>query len=69
VQGHFNYYAVPGNTASLSLFRHRLLVLWWHGFASSAGFPSEKSGRLMQLLFQGLLSVHSRYRLQGRGVA
>jgi group II intron reverse transcriptase/maturase len=30
VQGHFNYYAVPGNTASLSLFRHRLLVLWWH---------------------------------------
>ena len=30
VQGHLNYYAVPGNTASLSLFRHRLLVLWWH---------------------------------------
>jgi RNA-directed DNA polymerase len=30
VQGHFNYYAVPGNTASLSLFRHRLLVQWWH---------------------------------------
>jgi RNA-directed DNA polymerase len=30
VQGHFNYYAVPGNTASLSLFRHRVLVQWWH---------------------------------------
>jgi len=30
VRGYFNYYAVPGNTASLSLFRHRLLVLWWH---------------------------------------
>jgi RNA-directed DNA polymerase len=30
VQGHFNYYAVPGNTASLSLFRHRVLVHWWH---------------------------------------
>jgi len=30
VQGHLNYYAVPGNTASLSLFRHRLLVHWWH---------------------------------------
>jgi len=30
VQGYFNYYAVPGNTVSLSLFRHRLLVLWWH---------------------------------------
>ena len=30
VQGHFNYYAVPGNTASLALFRHCSLVLWWH---------------------------------------
>jgi len=30
VRGHFNYYAVPGNTASLSRFRHRTLVLWWH---------------------------------------
>ena len=30
VQGHFNYYAVPGNTPSLSLFRHRVLVHWWH---------------------------------------
>jgi hypothetical protein len=24
VQGYFNYYAVPGNTASLSVFRDRL---------------------------------------------
>ena len=23
---YFNYYAVPGNTASLGVFRHRLLV-------------------------------------------
>jgi len=30
VQGHFNYYAVPGNIGSLSLFRDRLLGLWWH---------------------------------------
>ena len=30
VQGYFNYYAVPGNNASLSVFRHRLHVLWWH---------------------------------------
>ena len=30
VQGYFNYYAVPGNNASLSLFRHRVLVCWWH---------------------------------------
>ena len=30
VQGYFNYYAVPGNIGSLSLFRDRPLGLWWH---------------------------------------
>ena len=30
VQGYFNYYAVPGNIGSLSLFRDRLLGFWWH---------------------------------------
>jgi hypothetical protein len=29
VQGHFNYYAVPGNLASLGVFRNRVLALWW----------------------------------------
>jgi RNA-directed DNA polymerase len=29
VQGHFNYYAVPGNIASLSVFRDRLAGHWW----------------------------------------
>ena len=29
VQGHFNYYAVPGNLKSLGMFRDRLLALWW----------------------------------------
>jgi RNA-directed DNA polymerase len=29
VQGYFNYYAVPGNLASLGVFRDRVLVLWW----------------------------------------
>ena len=29
VQGHFNYYAVPGNLKSLGVFRDRVLVLWW----------------------------------------
>src|SRR5215469_3302042 len=28
VQGYFNYYAVPGNTDSLSLFRARVSRLW-----------------------------------------
>jgi hypothetical protein len=28
VQGYFNYYAVPGNIGSLSLFRHRLFLQW-----------------------------------------
>src|SRR5512142_374423 len=30
VHGYFNYHAVPGNIGSLSLFRDRLLGLWWH---------------------------------------
>ena len=30
VQGHFNYYAVPGNIGSLSVFRDRLTGYWWH---------------------------------------
>jgi RNA-directed DNA polymerase len=29
VQGHFNYYAVPGNITSLSVFRDRLTGHWW----------------------------------------
>jgi hypothetical protein len=29
MQGHFNYYAVPGNLDSLAVFRERLLGLWW----------------------------------------
>jgi RNA-directed DNA polymerase len=30
VQGHFHYYAVPGNLDSLSVFRRRLTGYWWH---------------------------------------
>jgi RNA-directed DNA polymerase len=30
VQGHLNYYAVPGNLDSLGIFRARLTGLWWH---------------------------------------
>jgi RNA-directed DNA polymerase len=30
VQGHFNYYAVPGNLDSLSVLRRRLTGYWWH---------------------------------------
>jgi RNA-directed DNA polymerase len=29
VRGYFQYYAVPGNTGSLGVFRDRLLVQWW----------------------------------------
>jgi hypothetical protein len=29
VQGHFNYYAVPGNLDSLGVFRERLIGQWW----------------------------------------
>ena len=34
-----------------------------------AAFPLIKQGRLLQLFFRGLLSVHSRYGLHARGVA
>src|ERR1700732_2134932 len=30
VQGHFNYYAVPGNLDSLGIFRERAIGHWWH---------------------------------------
>src|ERR1035437_1501457 len=36
---------------------------------SSAAFPVKQSGRLLQLLFRGLLSVYSCYGLHARGVA
>ncbi len=29
VRGYFQYYAIPGNTGSLSRFRERLTRLWW----------------------------------------
>jgi hypothetical protein len=29
VQGHFNYYAVPGNIESLGVCRDRLVGHWW----------------------------------------
>ncbi len=29
-QGHFNYYAVPGNLDSLGAFRERVIGHWWH---------------------------------------
>jgi len=35
---------------------------------STAAFPVKKSGRLLQLLFRGLLSVHSCYGLHARRV-
>src|SRR5262249_35223759 len=45
----------------------------WSWFArhspSSAAFPVKKSGRLLQLLFRGLLSVHSCYGLHARRIA
>jgi hypothetical protein len=36
VQGHFNFYAVPGNLKSLGGFRNRRLALWWRLFAAGA---------------------------------
>ena len=36
VQGYFNYYAVPGNLASLGVFRDRVIALWWRQFVAGA---------------------------------
>src|ERR1035441_1170181 len=45
----------------------------WSWFArlspSTAAFPVKQSGRLLQLFFRGLLSVHSCYGLHARRVA
>src|SRR5438128_1409714 len=30
MQGHLNYYAVPGNLDSLGVFRDRIMGQWWH---------------------------------------
>src|SRR5215471_19002500 len=43
--------------------------LFAHPSPSSAAFPVKQSGRLLQLLFRDLLSVHSRYGLHARRVA
>ena len=42
LQGYFNYYAVPGNLDSLSVFRFRVLRLWWQalGRRSQRGKPN-----------------------------
>jgi RNA-directed DNA polymerase len=29
LQGHYNYYAVPGNVDSIGMFRERVISLWW----------------------------------------
>ena len=29
VQGHYNYYAIPGNQKRLGAFRERVLAMWW----------------------------------------
>jgi hypothetical protein len=45
---YFNYYAVPGNVGSLSLFRDRLLGLWWNTLCrrSQQRLPWKKMLRL-----------------------
>jgi hypothetical protein len=42
---------------------------WRRSVVEVAAFPVKQSGRLLQLLFRGLLSVHSCYGLYARGVA
>ena len=43
VQGHFNYYAVPGNLDSLGIFRDRLIGHWWRSLCRQS---SEDKNRM-----------------------
>jgi RNA-directed DNA polymerase len=45
VQGYFNYYAVPGNIDSLSLFRHRLFRLWGQALRHRSQGPGPNLAR------------------------
>jgi len=45
VQGYYNYYAVPGNIGSLSLFRHRLFRLWGQALRRRSQGPGPNMAR------------------------
>ena len=49
VQGHFNYYAVPGNLASLGVFRDRVLAQWWRTLRRRSQRPRISWTRILTL--------------------
>jgi RNA-directed DNA polymerase len=49
VHGHFNYYAVPGNLHSLSVFRDRVLGLWWRVLRRRSQKRGLSWGRMLAL--------------------
>jgi len=49
VRGDFNYYVVPGKTASLGMFCHRLLVHWWHSVRHRSQKPRIYWTRMLAL--------------------
>jgi len=49
VQGYFNYYAVPGNIDSLSLFRRRLFRLWGQALRRRSQGPGPNMARRIAL--------------------
>lgn len=53
VQGHFNYYAVPGNLDSLGVFRERVIGMWRHILCRR----SQKS----QLTWKRMLAIAKRW--------
>ena len=58
VQGHFHYYAVPGNLASLSVFRRRLTGYWWQTLS--------RRSQKRRLSWTSMLAVADRWLPQPR---
>ncbi len=54
VQGHYNYYGVPGNTDRLGSFRHRVLVMWWYALRSRSQNNCMSWHRMLQLAHRWL---------------
>jgi len=56
VQGHFNYYAVPGNLDSLGVFRDRILGQWGHSLRRRSQQRPISWGRILALANRWLLN-------------
>jgi hypothetical protein len=66
---YFNYYAVPGNVESLSLFRHRLFRLWGQALRRRNQGPGPPIARRIALGEQWLPYPHALHPFPERRFA